>query len=231
MISIAFYEDNEIHAKAIMDRLEKWSAKTGTPITIKHYDHAHDISMLSEFDCIFLDIELPDKNGLEIAREIRSRNIYSPIVFISSHTDYSLAGYEVSALRFIDKLDKSFDDKLFECMDAVSAKLNDRHQNYYSFKEGGKTISVPVSDIMYFEASNHTIIIHLVSRKHTERKRVSELANELPACFAKCSRSYIVNVMYIDVITNKNVRLTNGSAISVAKQYSESLYRTYLEYH
>ena len=231
MISIALYEDNKAHAERIVDRIEKWSAVTNTPITIKHYDTAYDVSMLYKYDCILLDVELPNKNGLEIARELRDRNYNNPVVFISSHINYSLAGYEVSALRFINKLDRRFEEKLYECMNAISAELDDRPIKYYSFKEYGKTESIPFSGILYFEASNHTIDIHSVSGVRSERKNLSVLAKELPDNFVLCSRSFIVNVMYIDAITSKYVRLKDGKVINITKQHIESVYQTYLAFH
>jgi len=55
------------------------------------------------FDLVILDIEMPQMDGLQVARSLRSMGLETEIVFLTSHVEYALKGYEVQALRYLTK--------------------------------------------------------------------------------------------------------------------------------
>lgn len=55
------------------------------------------------FDLVILDIEMPKMDGLQVAKSLRAMGEETEIVFLTSHVEYALKGYEVQALRYLTK--------------------------------------------------------------------------------------------------------------------------------
>lgn len=231
MIAIALYEDNIKDAERLTRTLEEWSQSRGKPVSIKHFYAAGEVSVLGAYDCIMLDVKMPGMSGMDFAREIRAAGILIPIIFVSDHIEYSVEGYEVDALRFINKNTAGFRAKLFECMDKTVYEIENSFHSYYTLKDKGKTTSIPFSEVLYFEITNHTITVHTLSEEHCERKKLSELMLELPDQFVKCSRSFVVNILHVKELTSKTATLRDGTELSITKQHTDDMFKTYLRFH
>lgn len=225
----ALFEDNDTHAENIIKMVESWAEKSGKKVVVTRFRSAFEAKELSLFDCLLLDVEMPGMNGVDLARETRSNGNRVPIVFISSHTEYSIDGYEVSALRFIDKNSPELERKVFECMDKTSYEIENSLNAYYSIKDGRKLFSIPMCEIMFFEVLDHDLITHTVTGTFRERKTISELKKELPKQFVQIGRSHVVNVLHVSRITAKAATLRDGTALSIAPKYSTVLYESFLE--
>ena len=166
--------------------------------------------------------------GVELAREIRLNGSKTPLVFVSSHTEYSLDGYEVNALRFIDKNDPNFERKFFECMDKTAYEVDNSLNAHYNIKASRKLISIPMHEIMYFEVMDHALTVHTVAGTFKERKTLAELKKDLPKQFVRIGRSHIINILQVRQLTRKQVTFGNGMKLPVAQKYSDGLFDTFL---
>lgn len=225
---IALFEDNGEHAAKLTECIQLWADQSGKRVTVTHFVSAFEANELFQFDCILLDVEMPGMDGVELAREIRASGNKVPIVFVSSHTEYSIDGYEVNALRFIDKNASDFERRLFECMDKTAYEVENSLNAYYNIRAGRKLISIPMHEILYFEILDHNLIVHTVSGVFIERKTFSELKNELPKQFVQIGRSHIINVLQAGQITAKQVVFRSGETLIVAPKYSSGLFEAFL---
>ena len=98
---IAVCDDEKVFVQGLSERLRKLA---GSDLLISVYLSAgelvRDMSSGRRFDAVFLDIEMPGLNGLEAARKLRDLGGELSIVFLTSHTELAMEGYEVDALRF-----------------------------------------------------------------------------------------------------------------------------------
>ena len=104
-----------------------------------------------KLDAIFLDIEMKDTDGMTAAKEIRKYSKDIPIVFLTSHTEMAMDGYEVEAFRFLSK--PVNETKLRETLNDLEKKLK-VDEKIVLVKDGEEIIN-SVSDLIYVEAANN----------------------------------------------------------------------------
>ncbi len=231
-MNLVLFEDNPVHADKIEAALNAWARSAGKTVSIIRHASPVELEKLAPFDCILLDVEMPDKNGMEYAKEIRNRGIRVPIVFISDHVEYSLAGYEVDALRFLSKNDPYFPQKLKECMDQTCYEVENSIRLYYTYKENGVFRSIPMGDVLYFDVYDHVLKVHTIEGTHTpERTTLASLLPNLPEQFVQCSRSDIINILHVTRLSPREATMRNGDKIPITKNYSETAFQRYLKFH
>ncbi|MBR4144837.1 MAG: response regulator transcription factor, partial [Lachnospiraceae bacterium] len=127
------------------------------------------------YDLVFLDIEMPEIDGLTLAKMLREKSNELNIVFLTGHIEYALEGYEVNALRYLTKPVKK--DKMLEVLHYVSEKLTKNHK--LKIRVDGEDTFIDVNDIVYFEAQNQYIMIYTKTGEYLVRYNISDYENEL----------------------------------------------------
>lgn len=159
-----------------------------------------------------LDIEVPGKNGLELARNIRKSGDWSsPIVIVTSHNEFKTVGYtgKILMLNFISK-SENLEKSLFETLE-VALEINMANKTL-CYTNKGELYQISYQDILYIEKSLNDNICYVVTKNniYTIRKTIKELEIQLSEDrnFVKTHRSCIVNlknIKYIDFENNKIV--------------------------
>ena len=107
MKKIAIVDDSRAYIELITDVLTKESSCTEDHFEIDSFQKAssllYELEDGNDYDIYFLDIEMPEMNGLELAREIREKNEDAYLIFITSHMEFAIDGYEVEANQYILK--------------------------------------------------------------------------------------------------------------------------------
>ena len=181
---------------------------------------------------VFLDIQMPDLNGMELSRMVPPQ---TRVVFTTAFKQYAFDSYEVSALdfllkpiryqKFLGAAEKAL--RWFELLDAAAnapqATLTPREDKTSVFvKSEGQLRKVEFSDICYVEGMKDYVLLHLCSERqpivtHITMKAVEEL---LPAgSFLRVHRSYIVSLDRIDSITGCYDICVGDTLIHVSDAY------------
>ena len=215
MIRIAVVDD-DIHICSHIEKYMNTFAENHTQnIEVEPYNSSesffHAIKNNNEvYDLIFLDIELDEKTGIDIAEYIRyeRQDELQQIVFISGKSGYSLALHDTHPLDFIVK---PIHDEQLEKVIVRFLKISGKWSNTFQYNIGSDTIKVKISDIRYFSVQNKDIIIHTVSHDDFFRGSLREIEKELRQYgFLHIHRSYLVNSMYIQIFEYDQVILTDG---------------------
>lgn len=180
------------------------------------------------FDLIFLDIEMPDMNGMELARRIRTTDQTVPIVFLTNYADFVFDGYEVGAYRYLMK--ETAPEKLGELLREVGRKQEEKKE-YLLVRSGGEDVRLTLSEIYYMEASKHDTVVHGRGGELLLRLPISKLARKLPEYFAAAHRSYLVNLSYVERISRTECGLVGGDCVPVSRGAYESLNQAFLEFY
>lgn len=154
-----------------------------------------------EYDLIFLDIEMPDMNGMEVAMELRNREFDGHLVFLTSHSEFMPTAFKVKAFRFLKKPieDVAFEETLIE-----SEKEIYRNKKII-INTSESTKVVKLKDIICLEIVRNSTYMHTKDGQIVTRRTLREWMEILgDEYFLQVHKSYVVALRYIDTI-NTNV--------------------------
>lgn len=183
-----------------------------------------------QYDVIFLDINMPKQNGIEIARKIREKNTNVLLVFVTAFMDFALEGYKMEAIRFL--LKDMLEEMLPECIETIIKKLDLQTKKIrYDFIQGNKEI--PVEKICFVESQGHKIVFNIFDSKPIQYSLYNKLDNvekELQIYgFLRIHKSFLVNTYYIQSIVNYKVKMKNGVILPVPRERYRYVKEKYYE--
>jgi two-component system LytT family response regulator len=193
-------------------------------------------------DLLFLDIQMPEVNGLDLARTIQSTGTPA-VVFVTAYDEYALRAFEVHALDFLLKpfSAERFRSALGHAREQVSqrrkgatipkadAERRAVRPNRLMIKSGGRIHFVRMADIDWCEAQGNYVRVHVGQQEHLVRDTMSHLESELdPQQFVRIHRSTIVNVDRIQEMQSSFngeyvVLLRTGTRLTLSRGYREIL--------
>lgn len=145
------------------------------------------------FDVLLLDIEMPDMDGMTLARRLKEENRAISIIFLTAHKDYMPDAFKVNAFRYLCKPVRA--DELAEALDAVAAE---RQCGLVNLWREGRLRLVPTAELTCIEAFGDGTYIYTVDDVFVSRKTLSAWIAELPEQqFFRVHKSYAVSFEHI----------------------------------
>jgi len=181
-----------------------------------------------DIDLLFVDINMPDLNGLDFVKSL-DRKI--PVIFTTAYSEYAIEGFQVDALDYLLKpisyaLFLKSANKAKAWFDAYSkpAEVLQAATDYIFVKAEHRLIRIFLSDIKYIEGSNEYIIIHQIKEKPlTTLMRMKNIESMLPEnLFMRVHRSFIVNLNQVKVIERNRIIFDEKIYIPIGEQYKEN---------
>lgn len=228
MINIAICDDDRLFVDRISSLVEGYMSRNGIEIVLNKFYDADSFlqSNVSEYQVMLLDIDLGNKNGIEVARELRNESNNAIIVYISAYIEMAPRGYEVNAFRYLLKndLDKILDYTLGD----VIKELESRNK-VYEITAKGKSESIYLADIRYFESFKRYVNIHVGNTEYKQYRKISELETELgERGFLRIHKSFLVNMEYIERFRNKAAELRDGTVLPCSKTEYKNIVSRYV---
>ena len=179
------------------------------------------------YDLVFLDIEMPEMDGITVARRLRQLNKEIPIVFLTSHIEYALEGYEVNALRYLTKPISPV--KLQEVLRYVSEQM--QQQRVLWVKTDLCDQKVHIRDILYMEAQNQNILICTKTDSYSVRYNMGDYETELQEDgFFRIHRGYLVSLRHIKSMGKHEVTLSDKTVLPVSRTKEKELKDALFQY-
>jgi two-component system, LytTR family, response regulator len=189
---------------------------------------------------LFLDIQMPGMDGLDVAAALCSGDTPGPyIIFTTAHDQYALRAFEVHA---VDYLLKPFSrERLSSAVECARKQIQlanqppvgtphlghsgNRHATRIVFKSRGRIVFLPVSDIRWISAEENYVRIRTSSETHLLRETMARLQEKLdPEVFLRVHRSSIVNLQYVKEVRTETdgeyaVVLVTGDKLTMSRSY------------
>ena len=223
---IAICDDEAIFLSDLEQKIYKIISKLDCEVI--PFSSAEELLAASgSFDLIFLDIEMGGMDGMSAARQIREKDFGIPIVFLTSHTEMALEGYEVNAFRFLKKPVE--DDKLKQTLQDV--QLMKASHKGVMIKSGGEEIVVTPSEVLFLESDNNNVRIITTEGSYTTRLKLSEaidIFNRINDTIRKVHRCSAVNLDHVARLKDREAILDDGSMIAISRscftEFKNALY-------
>lgn len=227
-LNIAICDDELSEIRTIEDYIATFSVQSGIEFKVNKYTSGNRLlnsynGNPSKYDVVFLDVEMPEINGIEIAeqiREIPDRNVL--IIFITSYPEYMQDSFDVQAYQY---LTKPLSYNLFEAkMKRLIGYLNELQTNIavVSLKSG--EVILHLDDIICFETiksitTKSNVLVTTVNDEFTIKGKIAEMEQKLKEqYFVSVHRSVLVNMKYIKRFNSNMVELTNGKTVEASRR-------------
>lgn len=166
------------------------------------------------YQLILLDIEMRGIDGIETAKRLRKLLPDCYIIFITSHDEFALTGYEVAAFRYLVKPVQP--EKLTEAISAVRAELSDHITLHV--EDGPVEALLRVKDIYYIEAQDKRVRVVLKDTAFSDRRGIDEIERALAGeDFFRVHRSYLINFRYVARLDKNEILLVSGEQIPLSR--------------
>jgi DNA-binding LytR/AlgR family response regulator len=174
-------------------------------------------------DLLFLDIQMPGKNGLDFYRQLDSDVM---VIFTTAFSEYAVEGFNINAL---DYLLKPFSQERFlqaaeKAKKELQSKKNTIDHSHLLIRADYKLNRIEFDDIMLIEGLDDYIRIHLKNKTAiTARLSMKSILEKLPAAmFVRVHRSYIVPVKKVKSFYNKTIQIEDF-VIPIGDTYKEEI--------
>jgi DNA-binding LytR/AlgR family response regulator len=176
-------------------------------------------------DIIFLDIQMPDINGIEFSKTINSKDV--AVIFTTAFSEYAVEGFNVDAIDYLLKpieYDR-FLKSVYKAKEYIDYINNQEMQEGYIFvKSDYQMVKVNLKDILYIEGLDDYIKIHLPQKSILTLMTLKTISQKLPPKeFLRVHRSYIVPVGKIENISKSKIKILEKE-IPIGVSYSDSFF-------
>jgi two-component system LytT family response regulator len=200
-------------------------------------------------DLLFLDVQMPELDGLDVAARLYGRP-RPGIVFVTAFDRYAVKAFDHHA---IDYLLKPFDEeRLRMALDRARSRLADRdpgavalrmaelleryrpaggYRERFMVQTGNRVVLIAAKDVEWFEAADNYVRLHSGGIRHAIRETLKQLETDLdPRQFIRVHRSAMINLEFVQEIRplpsgDQSVRLTTGQTVMMSRRYREDFER------
>lgn len=227
--------DDERPARDKLRRL--LSAQTSVSYVAEARDGLEALRSIEQekFDIVFLDIQMPEMDGLSVAQQMSASGPQR--IFVTAFDQYAVQAFDANA---IDYLLKPYDEERFlralkkaRTALAAQAALQSQagtltHVAPLIIQERGKVRVIPVDTVHWVEAADNYVLLHTADASHMLRQTLSVSAQRLGQAFSRCHRSYLVRRDQIaSFVANSKgdgeFHLLSGAVVPCSRQYREEI--------
>ena len=186
------------------------------------------IDSKKKYDIVFLDIDMPDMNGMDTAHIIRNNEISEYIIFLTGHSEFMQKAFEVRAFRYLSK-----PLNMQELRKTISDIQNEIFRNRrIVIKTHSNIMMLNIADIVCIEAFGDGTYVYAKNEVYvcnkTLRQWIAELGDEN---FFQVHKSFVVSLKYIVRINKDSLEASYlSSPVPISRRNRNSLKSTFFDY-
>jgi len=198
-------------------------AESGDP------DEAIDIINSNKPDLLFMDIQMPGKNGFEVLDSLTQQ---PNVIFTTAFDDYAVQSFEYDAVDYLlkpiekERLKQSIKKLTSSKNEALNKSLPLDIDSSVFVKDGEQCWMVNLNKVSMFESCGNYTHIHFDGNRPMIHKSLNQLEKRLPSeLFFRANRQQIINLKCIKKVEpwiNGNLQLTliNDTAIEISRRHT-----------
>ena len=169
-------------------------------------------------DLAFLDIEMPEMDGMQLAKQIRETLPDSVILFLTSHDEFAPDGYRVQALRYLSK--QTWKKYLNEALSAAMAQLEKQESGSLAVSHYGNLQRIPYREILYIRhIARYCQIVTRAGKTIQDERGIKKLFEIIgDERFIFIDRGAFINLDYIQRIENGQAVMTNNDSLPISRR-------------
>ena len=225
-------DDEKSTCSELEEIILKYAKEKRVPLVTEVFysgDILLDYLKREKINILFLDIELPGKDGVMVGKYIREvleeENIF--LVYISSKENYALQLFQNRPFDFLVKPIEQA--KIYHVLDNI-CRISGKNSAEFKFQVQNSTYCILYKDILYFQSDGRKINIVMKKEVRTFYGKLNEIEEKLPEnLFLRIHKSYLVNKSYVKGFTYEWVKMLNGDVLNISKITRADVRRKILE--
>lgn len=209
----------------------------GLDFVIKKFEYAGELlcEVTDESympDLILMDIYMPDKAGMETAKELRDAGYRGKLVFLTASREHALEAFDVAAAQYLVK--PVPEDKIFSMLDQFLRDTESERRKYILLRIERRLVKVSVDDIVYCEAQGKIQYLYLADgTKHLLHMTMTDIYGLLSQHqeFIRVGAAFIINLEYVSSLNAKEIYMDNGKSIYLPRGTYKPLREQYFNYY
>lgn len=252
-VTIMVCDDDRMLRGILQGKIENMCGERGIPCRVRGCDSGEDMLKLPEADTqteaepgqerlpdiLFLDIQMPGRNGMEIAAELRRRQKDMILIFVTALSEYVYDAFDVGAFHYLVK--PFTDAKLSQVFEKAVEEYEKQSRpgtvqgegrcppKMLLIRQGAVSFAVPVDSIIYAEVFNRKITLHTLDGDKEYYGKLTELSEQVGEGFYRTHRAYLVNLAYVEKYDATTIWLEQGKALVSKKQFA-GFVKQYMRY-
>ena len=234
--TVAVCDDEQTQIDILKNNLIKYSVDTDIEFFIDEYISGELLiekykSLKSPYDIIFLDMEMPDIKGLDVAaaiRELPDRNV--SIAFVTSYPEYMQDSFDVQASQYIIK--PVVYEQLAKKLDIILKCINASYTNIKVISEKNGERVLYLDDVICIETEKSSkLLVTTISETFLITAKLSDLAKELSdKDFISVHRTCLANMRYFRKFNSDSLEFTSGKIVNLSRRRQSEVKELFSKY-
>ena len=211
---IAVVDDEENDLKHVCNHISDFFSSTD--IQLNTYRDALCFPINTNFDVLFLDIDMPQVSGLELAKKYKKRHQNALIIFITSHNELVYKACNIHPFDFIRK--ENLDKEMPDVLEEINYQLSHLHPSV-TFYINGNAYVLRKELILYCESFNHQTEIHFDTSSITVNMQLGDVEKTIDSNhFKRVGRSYLVNMKKVTKLEGTTLYISEHHQIPISRR-------------
>ncbi|TDQ11762.1 LytR/AlgR family response regulator transcription factor [Pedobacter metabolipauper] len=178
-----------------------------------------------QIDFIFIDIEMPDISGLELAQHLRSKTRF--LIFTTSHSSHAITAFDLNASHYLlkpisfSKFALTIADLIKDKETIILPQKKEKHLCFIKADHKNTYNYIDFEDIVYVEAAKNYVIIYTSNEKerYMTHMGLNHVEAALNSSFIRINKSFIIAKNAIKKVEGHNIKLKNGKDLQLGDVY------------
>ena len=227
-IGIVICDDEKAIHEEVKELLVQYNGKENYAYDIYNCFSARDLLELSEsYNIILLDIDMPEVDGIQAAKELIQRGTETHIIMLTSKRERFKEAFKIGATRFVTKpIEK---EEFFEALDNAFFSLVGYEM--IKLKYRGENCLLQQREIQVIESKRDYLKIYSKDKMFENNKTLKSIHNDLDErIFIVVHRSYIINMLHVCDVHKDYIKMNNGRKVPISRRRNKEVIQRIVDF-